>query len=147
MQYDLIKRHELRMKSSHFPCWWFWATPLLPTMTFDLWPSVYRLWFFWAPLQLLLITVIILTCSPLLSPCVYVFPSVRAHPHGSPSSPTGTPSSGRRGRQLPQLPAKSSSVEQGLLNGSRFDFRRSMKNNVLLKVMWHVHWKQQLFVF
>ncbi|XP_035856612.1 regulating synaptic membrane exocytosis protein 1 isoform X23 [Sander lucioperca] len=38
----------------------------------------------------------------------------RAHPHGSPSSPTGTPSSGRRGRQLPQLPAKSSSIEQAL---------------------------------
>ncbi|KAM9856482.1 regulating synaptic membrane exocytosis protein 1 isoform 6-T6 [Aulostomus maculatus] len=30
----------------------------------------------------------------------------------SPSSPMGTPSSGRRGRQLPQLPAKSSSIEQ-----------------------------------
>ncbi|XP_068558322.1 regulating synaptic membrane exocytosis protein 1-like isoform X15 [Cebidichthys violaceus] len=38
----------------------------------------------------------------------------RAHPHGSPSSPTGTTSSGRRGRQLPQLPAKSSSIEQAL---------------------------------
>ncbi|KAM7009930.1 regulating synaptic membrane exocytosis protein 1 isoform 3-T3 [Tautogolabrus adspersus] len=37
----------------------------------------------------------------------------RAHTHGSPS-PTGTPSSGRRGRQLPQLPAKSSSIEQAL---------------------------------
>ncbi|XP_069023984.1 regulating synaptic membrane exocytosis protein 1 isoform X3 [Embiotoca jacksoni] len=37
-----------------------------------------------------------------------------AHPHGSPSPPTGTPSSGRRGRQLPQLPAKSSSIEQAL---------------------------------
>ncbi|XP_019121690.1 regulating synaptic membrane exocytosis protein 2 isoform X13 [Larimichthys crocea] len=37
----------------------------------------------------------------------------RVHPHGSPS-PTGTPSSGRRGRQLPQLPAKSSSIEQAL---------------------------------
>uniref|UniRef100_A0A671UAA5 Regulating synaptic membrane exocytosis 1 n=1 Tax=Sparus aurata TaxID=8175 RepID=A0A671UAA5_SPAAU len=37
----------------------------------------------------------------------------RAQPHGSPS-PTGTPSSGRRGRQLPQLPAKSSSIEQAL---------------------------------
>uniref|UniRef100_A0A4W6D6U8 Regulating synaptic membrane exocytosis 1 n=1 Tax=Lates calcarifer TaxID=8187 RepID=A0A4W6D6U8_LATCA len=37
------------------------------------------------------------------------------HPHGSPSPPTGTPSSGRRGRQLPQLPAKSSSIEQGML--------------------------------
>ncbi|KAM9856478.1 regulating synaptic membrane exocytosis protein 1 isoform 2-T2 [Aulostomus maculatus] len=36
----------------------------------------------------------------------------RGHPHGSPSSPMGTPSSGRRGRQLPQLPAKSSSIEQ-----------------------------------
>ncbi|XP_022595624.1 regulating synaptic membrane exocytosis protein 1-like isoform X4 [Seriola dumerili] len=34
----------------------------------------------------------------------------RAHPHGSPSPPTGT----RRGRQLPQLPAKSSSIEQAL---------------------------------
>uniref|UniRef100_A0A3Q1BLZ0 Regulating synaptic membrane exocytosis 1 n=1 Tax=Amphiprion ocellaris TaxID=80972 RepID=A0A3Q1BLZ0_AMPOC len=38
----------------------------------------------------------------------------RAHPHGSPSPPTGTPSSGRRVRQLPQLPAKSSSIEQAL---------------------------------
>ncbi|XP_026215821.1 regulating synaptic membrane exocytosis protein 1-like isoform X4 [Anabas testudineus] len=40
--------------------------------------------------------------------------SYRAHPHGSPSPPSGTPSSGRRGRQLPQLPAKSSSIEQAL---------------------------------
>lgn len=47
-----------------------------------------------------------------LSLCLPV--SVRAHPHGSPS-PIGTPSSGRRGRQLPQLPAKSSSIEQGML--------------------------------
>uniref|UniRef100_A0A3Q3ITL6 Regulating synaptic membrane exocytosis 1 n=1 Tax=Monopterus albus TaxID=43700 RepID=A0A3Q3ITL6_MONAL len=38
----------------------------------------------------------------------------RAHTHGSPSPPMGTPSSGRRGRQLPQLPAKSSSIEQAL---------------------------------
>ncbi|XP_067354579.1 regulating synaptic membrane exocytosis protein 1-like isoform X27 [Channa argus] len=38
----------------------------------------------------------------------------RSHPHGGPSPPTGTPSSGRRGRQLPQLPAKSSSIEQAL---------------------------------
>ncbi|XP_038570426.1 regulating synaptic membrane exocytosis protein 1 isoform X1 [Micropterus salmoides] len=38
----------------------------------------------------------------------------RAHPHGSPSPPMGTPSSGRRGRQLPKLPAKSSSIEQAL---------------------------------
>ncbi|XP_034081588.1 regulating synaptic membrane exocytosis protein 1 isoform X14 [Gymnodraco acuticeps] len=44
----------------------------------------------------------------------YEYSEDRAHPHGSPSSPTGTPSSGRRGRQLPQLPAKSSSVEQAL---------------------------------
>ncbi|XP_036402693.1 regulating synaptic membrane exocytosis protein 1-like isoform X1 [Megalops cyprinoides] len=38
----------------------------------------------------------------------------RAHPHGSPSTApsTGTPTPGRRGRQLPQLPAKSSSIEQ-----------------------------------
>lgn len=38
----------------------------------------------------------------------------RAHPHGAPSPPAGTPSLGRRGRQLPQLPAKSSSIEQAL---------------------------------
>ncbi|XP_066553378.1 regulating synaptic membrane exocytosis protein 1 isoform X4 [Amia ocellicauda] len=40
----------------------------------------------------------------------------RAHQHGSPSqsSPTGTPLSGRRGRQLPQVPVKSSSIEQAL---------------------------------
>ncbi|XP_054636265.1 regulating synaptic membrane exocytosis protein 3 isoform X17 [Dunckerocampus dactyliophorus] len=38
----------------------------------------------------------------------------RTHPHGGPTSPTGTPSSGRRARQLPQLPAKSSSIEQAL---------------------------------
>ncbi|KAM4749858.1 regulating synaptic membrane exocytosis protein 1 isoform 29-T29 [Anableps anableps] len=36
----------------------------------------------------------------------------RAHPHGSPSPPTVM--SGRRGRQLPQLPAKSSSIEHAL---------------------------------
>ncbi|XP_034150266.1 regulating synaptic membrane exocytosis protein 1 isoform X14 [Esox lucius] len=35
----------------------------------------------------------------------------RAHTH-SPSPPTGTPQSGRRGRQLPQVPARSSSIEQ-----------------------------------
>ncbi|XP_072240204.1 regulating synaptic membrane exocytosis protein 1-like isoform X13 [Leuresthes tenuis] len=38
----------------------------------------------------------------------------RAHPHGSSSPPAGTPSSGRRSRQLPQLPAKSSSIEEAL---------------------------------
>ncbi|XP_076838656.1 regulating synaptic membrane exocytosis 1b isoform X5 [Brachyhypopomus gauderio] len=38
----------------------------------------------------------------------------RAHLHGGPFSPTGSPLSVRRGRQLPQLPAKSSSVEQAL---------------------------------
>ncbi|XP_041106024.1 regulating synaptic membrane exocytosis protein 1-like isoform X5 [Polyodon spathula] len=40
----------------------------------------------------------------------------RTHQQGSSSQspPTGTPSSGRRGRQLPQVPAKSSSVEQAL---------------------------------
>ncbi|XP_029950929.1 regulating synaptic membrane exocytosis protein 1 isoform X2 [Salarias fasciatus] len=37
----------------------------------------------------------------------------RAH-RGSPSPPAGTPSSGRRGRQLPQLPGRSSSIEQAL---------------------------------
>ncbi|XP_056136092.1 regulating synaptic membrane exocytosis protein 1 [Lampris incognitus] len=40
--------------------------------------------------------------------------SDRTHPHGSPSPPMGTHSSGRRGRQLPQLPAESSSIEQAL---------------------------------
>uniref|UniRef100_A0A3P8XJN7 Regulating synaptic membrane exocytosis 1 n=1 Tax=Esox lucius TaxID=8010 RepID=A0A3P8XJN7_ESOLU len=39
----------------------------------------------------------------------------RAHTH-SPSPPTGTPQSGRRGRQLPQVPARSSSIEQGRLS-------------------------------
>ncbi|XP_037830804.1 regulating synaptic membrane exocytosis protein 1 isoform X9 [Kryptolebias marmoratus] len=39
----------------------------------------------------------------------------RAHPHGNPSPP----SSGRRGRQLPQLPAKCSSVEQALAADER----------------------------
>nr|XP_020507977.1 regulating synaptic membrane exocytosis protein 2-like isoform X11 [Labrus bergylta] len=43
----------------------------------------------------------------------YEYSEDRAHTHGSPS-PTGTHSSGRRGRQLPQLPAKSSSIEQVL---------------------------------
>ncbi|XP_060904083.1 regulating synaptic membrane exocytosis protein 2 isoform X10 [Labrus mixtus] len=43
----------------------------------------------------------------------YEYSEDRAHTHGSPS-PTGTHSSGRRGRQLPQLPAKSSSIEQAL---------------------------------
>uniref|UniRef100_A0A6Q2Y2L2 Regulating synaptic membrane exocytosis 1 n=1 Tax=Esox lucius TaxID=8010 RepID=A0A6Q2Y2L2_ESOLU len=33
-----------------------------------------------------------------------------------PSPPTGTPQSGRRGRQLPQVPARSSSIEQGRLS-------------------------------
>ncbi|XP_041106025.1 regulating synaptic membrane exocytosis protein 1-like isoform X6 [Polyodon spathula] len=43
-------------------------------------------------------------------------PLQRTHQQGSSSQspPTGTPSSGRRGRQLPQVPAKSSSVEQAL---------------------------------
>ncbi|AWP06252.1 putative regulating synaptic membrane exocytosis protein 2-like [Scophthalmus maximus] len=53
-------------------------------------------------------------CIAFFAPHVFVFLAVRAHPHGSPSPPTGTPSSGRRGRQLPQLPAKSSSIEQAL---------------------------------
>nr|XP_012774154.1 regulating synaptic membrane exocytosis protein 1 isoform X5 [Maylandia zebra] len=44
----------------------------------------------------------------------YEYSEDRAHPYGSPTSPAGTPSSGRRGRQLPQLPAKSSSIEQAL---------------------------------
>uniref|UniRef100_A0A6Q2Z2J8 Regulating synaptic membrane exocytosis 1 n=1 Tax=Esox lucius TaxID=8010 RepID=A0A6Q2Z2J8_ESOLU len=55
--------------------------------------------------------------------CVYIYRmvqdvlsfSLRAHTH-SPSPPTGTPQSGRRGRQLPQVPARSSSIEQGRLS-------------------------------
>ncbi|XP_029706730.1 regulating synaptic membrane exocytosis protein 1-like isoform X3 [Takifugu rubripes] len=42
----------------------------------------------------------------------------RVHLHGSPS-PAGTPLPGRRGRQLPQLPAKSSSIEQALAGEER----------------------------
>ncbi|XP_030627361.1 regulating synaptic membrane exocytosis protein 1 isoform X2 [Chanos chanos] len=40
--------------------------------------------------------------------------SERTHQNASYSSSTGTPTSARRGRQLPQVPAKSSSVEQAL---------------------------------
>ncbi|XP_072534224.1 regulating synaptic membrane exocytosis protein 1 isoform X9 [Salminus brasiliensis] len=45
----------------------------------------------------------------------------RGHPHASAaySSSTGTSSSARRGRQLPQVPAKSSSVEQALASEER----------------------------
>ncbi|XP_064412595.1 regulating synaptic membrane exocytosis protein 1 isoform X11 [Latimeria chalumnae] len=41
----------------------------------------------------------------------------RTHQHGSPSQspPMGTPISGRRGRQLPQVPVKSNSIEQANL--------------------------------
>ncbi|XP_051775556.1 regulating synaptic membrane exocytosis protein 1 isoform X34 [Erpetoichthys calabaricus] len=53
----------------------------------------------------------------------------RAHQHGSPtqSPPTGTPASGRRGRQLPQVPIKSSSIEQALAVEER---ARQMKMKV-----------------
>ncbi|XP_030627366.1 regulating synaptic membrane exocytosis protein 2 isoform X7 [Chanos chanos] len=40
----------------------------------------------------------------------------RTHQNASYSSSTGTPTSARRGRQLPQVPAKSSSVEQEAAN-------------------------------
>uniref|UniRef100_A0A8C4T5Z6 Regulating synaptic membrane exocytosis 1 n=1 Tax=Erpetoichthys calabaricus TaxID=27687 RepID=A0A8C4T5Z6_ERPCA len=52
-----------------------------------------------------------------------------AHQHGSPtqSPPTGTPASGRRGRQLPQVPIKSSSIEQALAVEER---ARQMKMKV-----------------
>ncbi|KAG1933552.1 regulating synaptic membrane exocytosis protein [Pimephales promelas] len=40
----------------------------------------------------------------------------RELPRGGHYSPAGTPSLGRRGRQLPQLPAKSSSIEQEHVN-------------------------------
>ncbi|XP_030627362.1 regulating synaptic membrane exocytosis protein 2 isoform X3 [Chanos chanos] len=42
--------------------------------------------------------------------------SERTHQNASYSSSTGTPTSARRGRQLPQVPAKSSSVEQEAAN-------------------------------
>ncbi|XP_036430173.1 regulating synaptic membrane exocytosis protein 1-like isoform X1 [Colossoma macropomum] len=46
--------------------------------------------------------------------------SERGHPHATTAySSTGTPSSARRGRQLPQVPAKSSSVEQALASEER----------------------------
>ncbi|XP_026870549.2 regulating synaptic membrane exocytosis protein 3-like isoform X6 [Electrophorus electricus] len=47
--------------------------------------------------------------------------SERVHPHDSSSyvSSTATPSSARMGRQLPQVPAKSSSVEQALASEER----------------------------
>uniref|UniRef100_A0A4W3JBT1 Regulating synaptic membrane exocytosis 1 n=1 Tax=Callorhinchus milii TaxID=7868 RepID=A0A4W3JBT1_CALMI len=63
--------------------------------------------------------------SHILSSC-----NCRAHQQGSSvqSSPTGTPVSGRRGRQLPQVPSKSS-VDQGKgerANGPHYD--RSIDN-------------------
>uniref|UniRef100_A0A1A8P9U6 Regulating synaptic membrane exocytosis 1 n=1 Tax=Nothobranchius rachovii TaxID=451742 RepID=A0A1A8P9U6_9TELE len=54
-----------------------------------------------------------------LRPDISFHSSDRACPHGGPSPPTGTHSSGRRGRQLPQLPAKSSSIEQALAGEDR----------------------------
>uniref|UniRef100_A0A673BND5 Regulating synaptic membrane exocytosis 1 n=1 Tax=Sphaeramia orbicularis TaxID=375764 RepID=A0A673BND5_9TELE len=54
----------------------------------------------------------------------------RAHPHGSPSPPTGTPTSGRRGRQLPQLPAKSSSIEQGMMGMLPLNSNRRSSDNM-----------------
>ncbi|XP_030627368.1 regulating synaptic membrane exocytosis protein 1 isoform X9 [Chanos chanos] len=42
--------------------------------------------------------------------------ATRTHQNASYSSSTGTPTSARRGRQLPQVPAKSSSVEQEAAN-------------------------------
>ncbi|MBN3320279.1 RIMS1 protein, partial [Atractosteus spatula] len=52
----------------------------------------------------------------LVSACLCCPHIHRAHQHGSPSQspPSGTPLSGRRGRQLPQVPVKSSSIEQAL---------------------------------
>ncbi|XP_041108002.1 regulating synaptic membrane exocytosis protein 1-like isoform X14 [Polyodon spathula] len=57
------------------------------------------------------------------------FSEERAHQQGSlsQSPPTGAPSSGRRGRQLPQVPVKSSSVEQALAVEER---ARQMKMKV-----------------
>ncbi|XP_064412598.1 regulating synaptic membrane exocytosis protein 1 isoform X14 [Latimeria chalumnae] len=47
----------------------------------------------------------------------YLSEHERTHQHGSPSQspPMGTPISGRRGRQLPQVPVKSNSIEQANL--------------------------------
>uniref|UniRef100_A0A8D0D1F4 Regulating synaptic membrane exocytosis 1 n=1 Tax=Sander lucioperca TaxID=283035 RepID=A0A8D0D1F4_SANLU len=57
----------------------------------------------------------------------FMFPSVRAHPHGSPSSPTGTPSSGRRGRQLPQLPKeKGAPIQRSTETGMAVELTRNM---------------------
>ncbi|XP_028844838.1 regulating synaptic membrane exocytosis protein 1-like isoform X5 [Denticeps clupeoides] len=45
----------------------------------------------------------------------------RTHPHPGPSYPSsaGTPAAARRGRQLPHVPAKSSSIEQALAGDDR----------------------------
>ncbi|XP_028844851.1 regulating synaptic membrane exocytosis protein 1-like isoform X18 [Denticeps clupeoides] len=47
--------------------------------------------------------------------------SDRTHPHPGPSYPSsaGTPAAARRGRQLPHVPAKSSSIEQALAGDDR----------------------------
>ncbi|XP_064412594.1 regulating synaptic membrane exocytosis protein 1 isoform X10 [Latimeria chalumnae] len=54
----------------------------------------------------------------------------RTHQHGSPSQspPMGTPISGRRGRQLPQVPVKSNSIEQ-----ERKGYRDSPKANLVVE--------------
>uniref|UniRef100_A0A8B9L4J1 Regulating synaptic membrane exocytosis 1a n=1 Tax=Astyanax mexicanus TaxID=7994 RepID=A0A8B9L4J1_ASTMX len=60
-----------------------------------------------------------LKCIFLSPVCLFLFfLSSRGHPHSSAaySSSTGAQSAARRGRQLPQVPAKSSSVEQEAAN-------------------------------
>lgn len=105
----------------------------------DLWPlilafSILSLWFSFWRLQLVMDTVKIITFYI----CVFVFLPVRAHPHGSPSPPMGTPSSGRRGRQLPKLPAKSSSIEQGTLDSRMWVWFQKRVDAIKWWVMGHV---------
>uniref|UniRef100_A0A672N7K0 Regulating synaptic membrane exocytosis 1 n=1 Tax=Sinocyclocheilus grahami TaxID=75366 RepID=A0A672N7K0_SINGR len=62
----------------------------------------------------------------------------RELPHGGHYSPAGTTSLGRRGRQLPQLPAKSSSIEQEASNkkskGSQGTIQRSQETGMAVEL-------------
>ncbi|XP_064412607.1 regulating synaptic membrane exocytosis protein 1 isoform X23 [Latimeria chalumnae] len=62
----------------------------------------------------------------------------RTHQHGSPSQspPMGTPISGRRGRQLPQVPVKSNSIEQEAANKklSKVPIQRSTETGMAVEM-------------
>ncbi|XP_064412608.1 regulating synaptic membrane exocytosis protein 2 isoform X24 [Latimeria chalumnae] len=68
----------------------------------------------------------------------YLSEHERTHQHGSPSQspPMGTPISGRRGRQLPQVPVKSNSIEQEAANKklSKVPIQRSTETGMAVEM-------------